>query len=204
MSEGENAEKAPKLPYFHRELSSADQALLSAGNKNAPQRISAEDAKAIDDTSSGSAWNSAQSWEEKDFTAGCKVILGEVLDNANSSFSSVPDVKITGCDVENIDGHANVTHSRGKARFLYEFTCSLTFEVTSSKQYKGTLKLVDLTNDQDCDDYDMMIEWKAPSPSGKDSTECRKKVLSDGIREALYANMALFLERFKALASVKA
>lgn len=198
MSEQNEAKdaKAPKLPYFHRELSSEDQRLLA--NKNAPQRISAADAK--DDTSSGSAWNAAQSWEEKDFTAACKQILGEVLDNS-AAFDSVPDVTITGCDVENIDGHANVTHSRGKARFLYEFSASLTFEIM---HYKGTLKLVDLTNDQDSDDYDLMIEWKAPSPSGKDSTECRKKVLSNDIREALYSNMELFLQRFKELAGTKA
>ena len=57
-------ESQKKLPYFHRELNAQDQLLLS---KNVPQQISSSDAvEANAHINTASAWNAAQSWEERD------------------------------------------------------------------------------------------------------------------------------------------
>ncbi len=170
----------PKLPYFHRTLSPEDQALLSQGPTRKPQRIDQQvdpttgvldatvasaaaatavttglNAKGDGKLSTASAWNAAQSWEERDATKICKEKLVRLLtspdcfaaiNNSSSSSGSSSSTGGAGAaagaggslaawgaslsfggDAGDIDGTGSVTHVRGKARFMYELSFSINF-----------------------------------------------------------------------------
>jgi len=147
----DSAAEAPepvKLPYFHRELSSEDQALLS---KNVPRKIeiSADGTISSSDTikntvvhietdsklSTASAWNAAQCWEERNSTETCIELLAKALKTpgvmmANTEIKDTLGIRFININKDDIEGAASITHSRGKARFMYEMTFIAQFEIT--------------------------------------------------------------------------
>lgn len=130
----------PKLPYFHRVLSAEDQALM---DKIKPQRIDGTGentasssastngkiggntvVQVVSDNklSSASAWNAAQSWEERDASKICREKLKALLlaprtfSNYNEggleTLLSCAGIVITGVTGD-VEGSASVTHVRG-------------------------------------------------------------------------------------------
>lgn len=192
-----------KLPYFHRELDAKDQALLS---KNVPQQISSSEAVDADaHMNTASAWNAAQSWEERDASKQCKECLSAIMD-LPASFADFGDklgvglgLVITAC--EDVTGTANVTHSRGKVRRFYEFSITLKFEVVvDSTTYHGKINCLDLANDQDEDDYTVLHEWTGSSgrpaaASGGD--KIRRALEGSAFKKVLHEQMMLFEEKFR-------
>ena len=191
-----------KLPYFHRELDAQDKALLA--RNNVPQVISSSDAVDADNKlNTASAWNAAQSWEERNATKQCEETLMSIMD-LPASFADFGDKSGTGLVItacEDVTGTANVTHSRGKVRRFYEFNVTLKFEVTvDGTTYQGKINCLDLANDQDEDDYSVLHEWtgstgRPPAASGGD--KIRRALDGMAFKEALYKQMMLFEERYK-------
>jgi len=70
---------------------------------------------------------------------------------------------------------------------------------TNRKTYKGKIQVLETNNDQDPDDYDLMLEWNGGSPSGPDSSACRKKLMGNEMRGCVRKNMKAFEEKFQEL-----
>ncbi len=244
---------APKLPYFHRTLSAEDQAILG---KNAPKRIeigadglivkSVDQAprvagssavKPVDNTveliisdsklSSASAWNAAQSWEERNATTSAIDILsrtlrtpgllldGEIADAAKGAGpAELAKIGITILNVDSVEGTASVTHSRGKARYMYDMSFTLHFKIEASsdnkqviaaasdaaaKIYKGKLKVIETNNDQSAEDLDFQLEWSGTSPSGPLMQLVRKAMMGSVIRKTVKNAMSVFESAFKSM-----
>ena len=192
-------QEGQKLPYFHRELDEKDKHLVG---KNIPQPIcSSEAVAAAEKMTSASAWNSAQSWEERDATAKCKEALIDIMDLPASfaDFGEKSGLVITACD--DVIGNASVTHSRGKVRYMYEFNVTLKFEAAiGNTTYKGKINCVDLSNDQDEDDYSILHEWTGSTgrPSNvAGGDKIRKAIEGMAFKNALHDLMQQFEKRFR-------
>lgn len=164
-----------KTTFFNRELSEADKALLAQSNTG-PQKISSSDgihsgnnspqlihAKNGSDSKT-SAWNSAGTFEEKDMTKWA-------TDTIKQSLIDIRILDIEGCIegpklnviVKSIDGICSYVYSRGKHKFIYDYTVSLSFTLhltknrTSGTQtgstaiISGDLHVADITANLDYD-----------------------------------------------------
>ncbi len=236
----EAEEKQVKMPYFHRVLSPEDQALL---DRNKPKRIDTESsatdavdtstaaatAVAVTNTklSLASAWNAAQSWEERDATKICHELLSMALEQSHEAFhSSTLGLVTLGVYIDetnnnvykkNIDGNASVTHVRGKARFMYELSFELKFKYIpqsatlspvvggDNKEYKGKIKVIEATNDQPDDELDLSLEWVSTSnggcgsPPGAATAIARKALLGKVMRQGIRSALNAFESAFKEL-----
>ncbi len=182
---GEQA-KAVKLPYFHRTLSPQDAALIG---DITPKPISTSGSKS--ETSSGkvnetSAWNAANTWEERDYTAQAKSKLIEAF--AVGHNTAVYNITIS--KIEKVEGNASITHVRGRARFMYEWSFSLDFDGTGST---GTVAVSDVINDQ-LDDIELEIKWKGGSPS-KDVA----KLIRENIKKEVIRRVKIFEESYQSI-----
>lgn len=179
--------KPVKLPYFHRTLSPQDAALVG---DITPKQISSTSSKS--ETSSNkinetSAWNSANTWEERDYTTQAKSKLLEAF--AHSNNSSTNNISIS--KIEKVEGNASITHVRGRARFMYEWSFSLDFEATGPSSASGLVAVSDVINDQ-LDDIELEVKWKGASPS-KDVA----KVVKDNLKKEIIRRVKLFEESYR-------
>lgn len=182
-----------KLPYFHRTLSNEDQMLIG---DITPKRIddsnsnSNPNANSNVNSNGSSAWNTASTWEDKDKTLWAKKVLNDLFINTmnNSILDNFINCKknelsISFDSIKSISGHANITYSRGKARYLYEFSMSLVLCVTdlkSSIEYKNIILTInDAINDL-LEDMELSLELPA-----KDKDDNSWKAVPTNIHQVL-------------------
>lgn len=188
--------KAVKLPYFHRTLSPEETALIG---DTTPKPIT----EAVVDSSagkiaSGSAWNSAQTWEERD----CTKWAMEKLPKLFSEPEDLPKAGIFAVSIKelsNEQGSAQIAHVRGKARFIYELSFDLKFSVSlADKKYTGKVSVADVINDQ-LDDIELSVTWDK-SPPGAELAAVRTAVIGGtALRKLIRAKMATFEQDFRQL-----
>ena len=163
--------KAVKLPYFHRQLSAEELALI--GNIS-PTPIecatAAEEAVLPSNMSSSAKWNVAQTWEERDVTAKAKDVLRATFDQSfglsDATLATAKGYSVNIDSLENISGSANITHVRGKPRYFYDWSFDLIVDISStdaSKTYTCKLTAEDVVNDQ-LDDIELTINWTGVRP----------------------------------------
>ena len=204
VASAESGEQAVgvKMPYFHRVLSEEDQKLLK---KNEPQRIDNLESNSCSSSSSSntdsnakfstaSAWNAADSWEERDATVFCLDLLCNALGaqetspelarlgvRINVDNDGTDDSSSDGGNKRTVDGSASVTHVRGRARYMYELSFEVEFEyvppspsntvgsgaeVADDKRYSGVIKVIEAHNDQPDDELDLELSWNTSSNGG--------------------------------------
>ncbi|RYH20974.1 hypothetical protein EON65_21890 [archaeon] len=186
--------KGPKLPYFHRSLTPEDAALIGDIR---PKVISTEASPAAVTTSgkvtSSSAWNGAQTWEERNCTTWGKEKLPVIISNDQTTAGN--GFTITFTKLDKIEGHSSITHSRGKARFLYEWTLTVKFEAQRGGQaYKGTAIFSDVINDQ-LDDIETEVTYTGASPVYADG-----KVVKDLLKGLVIQKVRVYEEEFRNIA----
>jgi len=199
---GPGGELLPKLPYFHRTLSQEDQELLRANA--GPKPIAAVDiasAEVVSSTSGKqpSAWNAAGSWEERDCTQKCKALFLSII-QAEEAFASLVPLGLVVRSASVDSGHANITHTRGKVGFLYEFALSMRFELSlpgSSTLYQGTIKIEDLGNDISPGEFEIGVEWQDRGPTGTAYAESKAVIQGNKNRETLFALLKQFEESWR-------
>lgn len=188
--------KAVKLPYFHRTLSPEETALIGDISPK-PMTESVAEAPA-GKLASGSAWNSAMTWEERDCTKWALEKLPTLfVETADLPKSNQYTVQIKGCT--NAQGSAQIAHVRGKARFIYELSIDLNFSVSDDKsanKYKGKVSVADIINDQ-LDDIELTVSWTDKSPPGAELATIRNTVIGAALRRFIRAKMAKFEEDFR-------
>ena len=189
--------KGVKLPYFHRTLSPADAALIGDITPKPITDVKKVEVVECSSSQSGSAWNAAMTWEEKDCTNWAKDKLPGLFD-IDEQLSHTGEYTVTLSSCSGIDGHANITHVRGKARFMYEFSFDLKFsiKVPGGAEYTGTAKIVDVINDQ-LDDIDVSLSWTV-SPPGAILIPLRNTITSGtAMKTYIKQKMAKFEEDFR-------
>ncbi len=203
--------KSVKLPYFHRELSTEDSAILGS---SAPQPIApalaavASSSASSSSSSSSSAWNAAQSWEEKNITSAA---IGKLSTLFEASFDvvplSLPFVSYSIIEATGIKGSANIVNSRGKIRYLYDLSFELKFELTQSAadggsgsgtSFLGSLQVDDLTNDLAPSDYEVQVKsWDGARPQGQTMKAALSALISPSFRSALKSKITAFEEEIR-------
>lgn len=222
MMDGDD-KKPKKMPYFHRTLSTEDSKLIGdispkcisvAQSSSTPQCISApvEGGK--------SAWNAANTWEEKDYSTwalgSVKQIFSsnrpseELLNNGTNYTLSVGEVSSSSTvskKVVAVNGTANITHIRGTARFMYEFNIeNIPFSLSAGGLvFDGLLNISDVINDQ-FDDIEIAIvemkpaSGKKPGDINQKSQEC-KGILTKGkdalLKKVFKGNVLQFEHEFQ-------
>lgn len=175
--------KPVKLPYFHRTLSPSDAALIGDITPKPigkPEDSNSSSAKLAE----GSAWNAAKTWEERDCTSPCK----DLVKQAFSETHNTEGIQIS--KIDKVDGNASITHVRGRARYMYEWTVTADFKVNGNK---GTATISDLINDQ-LEDIEIEIKWKGTSPARAEVNAAK-----DTLKKDILRRMALFEENFRKL-----
>jgi hypothetical protein len=201
--EDTQVEKAKKMPYFHRTLSPEDTALI--GDITPKPLTDASPVVVVAETSnklaSGSAWNSAMTWEERDCTKWAKTKLPTLFTSAEQ-LQKTNQYQVTINKLENGEGSAQIAHVRGKARFIYELSFDLSFTVEDEKSgtsYMGKVNVSDVINDQ-LDDIDLAITWTGKcSPPGAEVATVRNTVLGKAMKSLIINKMKQFEEDFRQL-----
>lgn len=184
------------LPYFHRELSAEDKAILGS---NAPTRLNAEEAAQLEaanrSQSGGSAWNSGGTWEEKDKSSWGRETLKGLLSAANCDFGG----ESVAFSAVKVDGDATIAVVRGRPRYLYDFKVELKWRVVDGeKTYKGKLEIPELDNECGCDgSYELQVSYD-DRPSGKTAQELHKCLTRGSVKQGVCDAVGAFEAEFHA------
>jgi hypothetical protein len=208
----------PKLPYFHRTLSTEDSKLIGDITpkciSSSPQPIPTPVGG-----SGKSAWNNANTWEEKDYSSWALGSMKQTISSKKPSIThvsnginynlSVGDVSRSSKvskKVVTVNGNANVTHIRGTARFMYEINIeNVPFSLSAgSLVFDGLVNVSDVINDQFDDIEIAIVEMKPcgtiPDNINKASQEC-KGLLTKGkdalLKKALKEYVSQFENEFQ-------
>jgi tetratricopeptide (TPR) repeat protein len=136
--------------YFTREQSANEKSLIG---DIAPQRLEASNTPSpttplSTETGKGnpSAWNQAgTTWEEKNTTEWCRERLEFRLKESKAEVGALVAVVTT---VDNMTGDASVAIASGKKRYIFDFHCTVKFEIrdpaTEDTLATGSLRLPDI------------------------------------------------------------
>jgi len=186
--------------YFTREQSAQEKDLIGdiapqrllVEPSNIPTPISTTSSSSTDLVGKGnpSAWNQAgTTWEERNTTDWCRERLEIRLKE-----TKVIDGNFVGLitSVENMTGDASVAIASGKKRYIFDFHCSVKFEIQESDTDEivasGTLKLPDICSTHH-EELEVEISggWKK-KPSSSDNLvkaeNCRTSLITS-IRESV-------------------
>lgn len=181
-----NDPKPVKLPYFHRTLSPQDAALIGDTTPKPISPATASPVEAGRTVHEASAWNAAQTWEERDCSAWGKGRIREIFDGSST------DGSVTFSEPSKVEGHANITHVRGRARFMYEWD----FSVSASVDHNGSIVSLSVDvgeaiNDQ-LDDIVLTPSWKTAGLT----RDVQKAVLAK-LQSAIVQKMRDFEAQFR-------
>lgn len=179
--------KPVKLPYFHRTLSPADAALIGDTTPK-PITTSTAQSDANRTVREASAWNAAQTWEERDCSTWGKNTMRELFGSEDAANGT-----ITFSNPSKVEGHASITHVRGRARFLYEWGFSVDVSVVTSSN--GTVTMTvdagEVINDQ-LEDIILTPNWKT-----KGLTRDVQKAVLKTVQDAIVEKMREFESQFR-------
>lgn len=190
-----DAPKAVKLPYFHRTLSPEDTALIGditpkpISSSTTATAASAAANPAGRTALEGSAWNAAQTWEERDCTSWGKNKLREVFASSSSASGDVSFV-----EASKVEGNASITHVRGRARFMYDWNFTVEVSVLhDGRTYEANADITEAINDS-LEDMDCTVSfWKGTTVSREEH-----KVLTAKVAVAVVERVKEFETQFRA------
>lgn len=190
-----------KLPYFHRTLSEEDKSLIGDTTPKPIQPDSSISSNTSSCLTTASPWNAASTWEERNCTKWAisflPTIFGDEEEVSIKSYGQSYDFSVT--EVTNVKGNAQITHSRGKIRYLYELSFDLSFRInttsSSSSEYTGTLNVNDIIVDL-LDDIELSIEWKNKPPSNT-FTAFQNVVSGSEVRKLIITKMRSFETEYR-------
>lgn len=185
-----------KTTYFNRELTEEDKALIG---DIAPKKLENVSNIATQGPEAGSAWNYAGTFEDKNKTSWAKDKLKAYLKGTSFNIPVGIGLSIHITKVKDFDGDASVIVSRGKTKYLFDFSFTLEWKIRgldNGAEASGTLKYPDVTPDCDEDeDYETILEVDKNSPQEvKPLIDNFIKRSTDGIQKAIRAK----IESFKA------
>ncbi len=201
--EDDSKTKEVKLPYFHRTLSEQDSALIGDIRPKPIEATSvvlpAGGGEVLEKKlSESSSWNSAGTWESRNCTQFAKDMIPGLVAPFDFSDSAGNLVKISSCDKP--DGNAEIVHTRGKVRYIYDLTLTLQIAASSGvegKETKGTIAIESVMPGE-LDDLDLTLTFKSNPPN---YTAVRKMVFdsSGPFRKEMKTRLEDFEKKFKEL-----
>lgn len=211
--------------FFNREIDENTKALIGS---IAPKKLEAEGEVILtgqQPNSTGSVWNSAGTYEEKNFTPWATDFLRDVLGKINHSFEgnsiassiksifpTVSTVLLEVNSVEAISGHAQITMNRGKKKYVCDFTATLkwtlvlTFEDDKTPQkIVGQVDVLDITADREYEIENIQVTHLNESALSyyglsKDLQNVINKFIktsNEGIQSLILQQLNLFWNEFK-------
>lgn len=143
-SAGSLAEKSSYY-YAHKSSSSEPKTLVGAQTIYNHKPLGEDEKKALERSSSppgsGSAWNQAGTWEEKDFSKWAEGRLKELLPAIETAKGLVKFTEVSKVD----DCHATVVMSRGKKKAMVEVE-SVTIKWKNDSGAKGSYTLKEVSS----------------------------------------------------------
>ncbi len=172
-----------KTSYFNNELTDEAKALIgdiapkpigapSETVSEVQQEFAPPPIAPTDNNKAGSAWNHAGTFEEKDMTSWVKAKMTSYLSDAKCGVEASGDgnsilngsIHLQVNNVKSLTGDAEIIASRGKRRYLYDFSAELEWQAvvtafplsgglgdSKDKIIKGTLKLSDISPDNEAE-----------------------------------------------------
>jgi len=186
------------LPYFHRELSAQDLELIGDISPK-PLTKTTEDnnptsGEGITRQTSSSAWNGAQTWEERDYTEWAKKRFKELL--VPLSVDAGNDITVEVTDLGSITGDAHVAVVRGKPRFIWDFAITLSFTATmGNEEVKGELVFPEVGYDAD-GAYEVEVNYKNQRPSNSKHTILKNILTKNELYQAFWELVGMFKQEF--------
>lgn len=157
-----------KTTFFNNELTEETRALIG---DIAPKKIERAEHVQIEKVEGGSAWNQGSTFEEKDVSAGARARLTALLE-ATETFTQGQTLVIQLDKVSTVTGDASIAVSRGKKRYIFDYTFEL--EVTGtmvnedSKSASGTIKFLDMSSDCNREyDVEVVVPSRYDTEAGK-------------------------------------
>jgi hypothetical protein len=187
-----------RLPYFHRTLPPEESQLIGDITPKRIVECSAAEVVITSDSPGlvqGSAWNAAKIWEEKDYTPWAKQTIQSLFsDSPSFKFN---ETEVTVSEIEDLKGHANVTYSRGKPRYMYSvsFTLAIDIDVTEGDSYTGKVTVEDVMNDV-LDDIELSCNWTS-RPSNTLLKECNTAAAGKPMKDFIISKIRLFEEEYQ-------
>jgi hypothetical protein len=189
-----------KTSYFNRELSAADKALLES-NSSGPRLLSSATSASTTDSissttkTSGSSWNSAGTFEERNLTgwalSRCSALLRatQCTCDCGSGGSSDAVVRLTRA---NVTGDCIVATSRGKTKYIYDLQADCDWELSHQGScINGKISVTEITAERQ---YEFLVATSSSSPK---VSACVKSV-DRGLQPALRASLDTLLSELQA------
>ncbi|CAM9377771.1 unnamed protein product [Ascophyllum nodosum] len=184
--------------YFNNELSEEAKALIG---DIAPKKLQGAEAAGDTTGSSGvtsnvaSAWNKAGTWESRDMTSWAKERLSGLLKDVEFD---APESIVTVVKIENLEGDAEVSYSRGKKRYMFDFRFDLKWEAPDLDEgpAKGVLAYPDVG--QDCGgiyEAECRVDNSTPK-AARGFVDRHVRAEQSGLRQAVLARLVTFAEEF--------
>lgn len=146
--------------------------------------------------SKASSWNFAGTFEAREMTS-------VAVDKFKSKLETISVTADNGCNgtitSAKVEGEAQIVHTRGKTKYIYDFNAVLDFEITvdaaseSSKKYKGVIKFPDISADFN---EENSVSYKKTVPSDH---QARVKAVADTLVRQVIENWRNFDVEYKSM-----
>lgn len=140
--------------YFHTDITDEAKKLIADAGFGKPQKLDGP-VEEPTKTGMGSAWNSAGTFEEKQYSKWFKEKVRAVI-NSDTIVTLPNDLPCLDLTLDSVYGDASIACTRGKVKYIHDISLDLKwkFETEDGKKGEGTAKF---ENDGD-GDYDVVVE----------------------------------------------
>ena len=186
-----------KTTFFNNDLSEEAKKLIG---DIAPKKLDADAPLAGSAPATGSAWNSAGTFESVNASKWATARLAELLEAVSvSTPSGDGDVSV---DSAAVTGDAEIVSNRGKTKRICDFNVAVKWTLNDKQgsSVKGSLEVSDVTADEDWEINDVKLEGSvAPGPLQTLFSQ-HVKAQSGCFYKAIVAALRLFCAEFKSKA----
>jgi len=188
-----------KTSFFHNELDEKTKELIG---DIAPKRLEVAPPPLAVPAGSGSAWNKAGTWEEKDVSAWAKETLTAKLMSVTYTLADSSPAPGALCQITAVptcDGHASFATVRGKKRYIYEFALALDWKFSiEDDAASGKMSFPDF--DGTCElgqGYDLTDYSVSESTSATLTPLLDRFVRNGGLREQIHECLDDWVRQFR-------
>lgn len=190
-----------KTSFFHNELTEEAKQLIG---DIAPKRLdtTTTTTAAAATPTSGSAWNKAGTWEEKNVTNWAKESLQKSLLTVSytlPSSSPAPGAVVQLTKIPTCDGHASFAMVRGKKRYIYEFCLTLEWQFTVEDDVaSGQMSFPDFDGTCELGEGYDMVQWEVKESTSATLTPLLDRfVKNGGLRDAIHESLDDWVRLFR-------
>lgn len=182
-----------KTTFFNNELDEQTKALIG---DIAPKKLdSIQPDAAAPPSSTGSAWNTAGTFESVNWTKWASDRLRELVSEVAVQTPD-KDVDIRVSSIESLAGDAEIVSNRGKVKRIYDFTLALKWQATkisdSACTANGSLTICDITADDDYEVSAFKVEGGSKIPGVEQHIKASSGCFQKGVISALHKFCAEF------------